>query len=185
MHHVIIGAGPAGIIAAETLRKLDYHSPITVIGDESELPSSRMALPYLFTDKINETGPYLRKGADYYAVKRIDVKIDKVIRVDPAKKQVQLARGAETIAYDKLLIATGSHPIVPPIPGIDLAGIYPCWTLADARHIASRSMPGAEVVLMGAGFIGRIILEALIANTHALGFNGDRFNAEFYYENKA
>lgn len=161
MHHVIIGAGPAGIIAGETLRKLDPRSAITVIGDESEPPYSRMALPYFLTDKINEMGTYLRKGADYYAVKRIDVKIDKVIRVDPATKQVQLASGKE-IPYDKLLIATGSHPRVPPnLPGIDLPGIYPCWTLEDARHIASQAMPGAKVVLMGAGFIGCIILEAL------------------------
>jgi NADPH-dependent 2,4-dienoyl-CoA reductase/sulfur reductase-like enzyme len=161
MHHVIIGAGPAGIIAGETLRKLDPHSAITVIGDESEPPYSRMALSYFLIDKINEMGTYLRKGADYYAVKRIDVKIDKVIRVDPAKKQVQFASGKE-IPYDKLLIATGSHPRVPPnLPGIDLPGIYPCWTLEDARHIASQAMPGAKVVLMGAGFIGCIILEAL------------------------
>ena len=63
--------------------------------------------------------------------------------------------------YDKLLIATGSRPVAPPIPGMDLPGIHPCWTLADARNIAKLAKPGAKVVLMGAGFIGCIILEAL------------------------
>jgi len=60
-----------------------------------------------------------------------------------------------------LLIATGSTPLAPPIPGIDLPGVTSCWTLEDARHIARVAKPGSKVVLMGAGFIGCIILEAL------------------------
>jgi len=59
------------------------------------------------------------------------------------------------------LIATGSHPVSPPIPGIDSPGVHPCWTLEDARAIMNLAKPGANVVLMGAGFIGCIILEAL------------------------
>ena len=66
-------------------------------------------------------------------------------------------------AYDRLLIATGSHPTSPPIEGIELPGVHSCWTLEDARHIADRATPGSNVVLMGAGFIGCIILEALAA----------------------
>jgi NAD(P)H-nitrite reductase large subunit len=59
------------------------------------------------------------------------------------------------------LIATGSRPVAPPIPGMDLPGVTACWTLADARRIATTAKPGARVLLMGAGFIGCIILEAL------------------------
>ncbi|MGH8771116.1 MAG: NAD(P)/FAD-dependent oxidoreductase, partial [Burkholderiales bacterium] len=66
-------------------------------------------------------------------------------------------------SYDRLLIATGSTPVSPPIPGINLAGVYPCWTLEDSRHIAERAKPGARVLQMGAGFIGCIIMEALAA----------------------
>ncbi|MDP3323313.1 MAG: FAD-dependent oxidoreductase, partial [Hydrogenophaga sp.] len=60
-----------------------------------------------------------------------------------------------------LLIATGSSPATPPIPGIDGPGVHSCWTLADARAIANLAKPGAKVLQMGAGFIGCIIMESL------------------------
>jgi NADPH-dependent 2,4-dienoyl-CoA reductase/sulfur reductase-like enzyme len=64
MKHVIIGAGPAGVIAAETLRKLAPHDDITLIGDEPEAPYSRMAIPYLLMGKVGERGTYLRQERD-------------------------------------------------------------------------------------------------------------------------
>jgi len=85
---------------------------------------------------------------------------DRVTGIDRAARQLALAGGGR-LGYDKLLIATGSRPVAPPIPGMDLPGIFSCWTLADARNIAQRAKPGAKVLLMGAGFIGCIILEAL------------------------
>jgi len=160
MRHVIIGAGPAGVIAAEALRKLNPAASVTLVGDEQEPPYSRMALPYYLSNKINEAGTYLRKIPNHYKERQIDVRVDKVTAVDTNAKKVRLAGGGD-LAYDKLLIATGSRPIAPPIPGMDLPGIYPCWTLEDARHIANGAVRGAKVVLMGAGFIGCIILEAL------------------------
>ena len=67
----------------------------------------------------------------------------------------------ETLPFDHLLIATGSRPNRPPIPGLDDPRVQTCWTLADARAIAERAEKGADVVLLGAGFIGCIVLEAL------------------------
>ena len=67
------------------------------------------------------------------------------------------------LAYDCALIATGAHPVRPPIPGIDSANVLTCWTLADARAIAATVTPGARVLQMGAGFIGCIIMESLAA----------------------
>jgi len=160
MKHVVIGAGPAGIVAAETLRKLDATASVTVVGDEPEAPYSRMALPYFLVKQIAEEGTFLRKGEGHFAQQRIDVVQDRVTAVDRAARQLKLAGGGQ-LPYDKLLIATGSRPVAPPIPGMDLPGIFSCWTLADARNIAQRAKPGAKVLLMGAGFIGCIILEAL------------------------
>ncbi len=160
MKYVIIGAGPSGVVAAETLRKLAPDVKVTLVGDEPEPPYSRMALPYLLVKQIGEAGTYLRKSPDHYARHRIDVLRDRVVGVDRAAKQVCLHSGG-ALPYDKLLIATGSRPVAPPIPGMDLPGVFPCWTLADARNIAARAKPGAKVLLMGAGFIGCIILEAL------------------------
>ena len=56
MQHIIIGAGPAGVVAAETLRKTDPEAEITLIGDEPEPPYSRMAIPYYLCDNIDESG---------------------------------------------------------------------------------------------------------------------------------
>jgi NADPH-dependent 2,4-dienoyl-CoA reductase/sulfur reductase-like enzyme len=160
MHHAIIGAGPAGIVAAETLRKLDREAKITVIGDEPEPPYSRMALPYYLIDKIDERGTYLRKDGDHFQNYHTGIRQDRVTGVEPDRKRVILQSGGN-LNYDKLLIATGSRPVSPPVEGIDSPGVYTCWTLEDARQIIKLAQPGAKVVLMGAGFIGCIILEAL------------------------
>ncbi len=161
--HLIIGAGPAGVVAAETLRKLDATAEITIIGDEPEPPYSRMAIPYLLRNDIDERGTYLRKQAKHFDDNHIEVVVDTVRAVDPTAKKVTLAGGG-TQAYDKLLVATGSKPLTPPIPGIEHEKVTSCWTMEDARKIAAGIAPGAPVVLIGAGFIGCIILEALVAS---------------------
>jgi len=161
-NHLIIGAGPAGVVAAETLRELDPAATVTLVGDEPEPPYSRMAIPYLLRENIDERGTYLRKRAGHFEARRIEVRRDRAQAVDAAGKRVRLAGGGE-LAYDKLLVATGSTPLTPPIPGIDHARVCHCWTLGDARKIAAGITPGAPVVLIGAGFIGCIILEALVA----------------------
>ena len=160
MQHVVIGAGPSGVIAAETLRKLKPSATVTVVGDEPEPPYSRMAIPYFLTKQIGEAGTHLRKTSDHFAKRNINVLRERVTSIDRAARQVAL-KGGGKLSYDTLLIATGSRPTAPPIPGIDLPGVTSCWTLADARRIAGTAKPGARVVLMGAGFIGCIILEAL------------------------
>jgi NAD(P)H-nitrite reductase large subunit len=160
MKHVIVGAGPSGVIAAETLRKVDPTSSIMLIGEEPEAPYSRMALPYLIINKIDESGTYLRKDSAHFSNKEIDLIQDRVSQIDSKAKTIQL-QDNDPVSYDKLLIATGSHPIRPPIEGMDLPGIHSCWTLEDGRNIVEKAKPGANVVLMGAGFIGCIVLEAL------------------------
>jgi len=161
MQHIIIGAGPAGVVAAETLRKYDADASITIIGDESEPPYSRMAIPYYLANNIGEEGSYLRDPKAHYSEQNIELVQQRVDKVDVNKKQVTLADGSSR-DYDKLLLATGSSPISPPIPGLDLPQVHSCWTLEDARNIIELAQPGANVVLIGAGFIGCIILESLV-----------------------
>lgn len=162
MHHVILGAGPAGVIAAETIRKHAPADTITLVGDEAEPPYSRMAIPYLLMGNIKETGTYLRKSLTHYADLRIDQVGGRATAVDPKARTVTLDNGS-ALKFDRLLIATGSHPVRPPIPGMDSPGVHPCWTLEDARAIAALAKPGARVLQMGAGFIGCIIMESLAA----------------------
>ena len=162
MKHLILGAGPAGVIAAETIRKHAPHDEITLVGDEPEAPYSRMAIPYLLIGNIGEAGTHLRHTAGHFEAKRITLKRGRAVSLDTAARTVKLDSG-EALAYDRLLIATGSSPATPPIPGIDGPGVRACWTLADARAIMAQATPGARVLQMGAGFIGCIIMEALAA----------------------
>ena len=162
MDHVIIGAGPAGVIAAETLRGADPHAAIVMLCGEDEPPYSRMAIPYLLTGGIGEDGTYLRHGEGHFRSLGIELRMARAASVDPDKREIRLEDGG-SLRYDRLLIATGSHPARPPVPGMDLPGVESCWTMADARRIAEAATAGARVVLMGAGFIGCIVLEALAA----------------------
>ena len=161
-HHLILGAGPAGVIAAETLRKHAPQDTITLVGDEPEPPYSRMAIPYLLMGNIGESGTYLRKSPSHLADLGIKQVLARVDSAQAATKTVALSNG-QTLSYDTLLVATGSHPVHPPIPGIASAGVHTCWTLEDARAIANLATKGARVLQLGAGFIGCIIMEALAA----------------------
>ncbi|MFN3957872.1 MAG: NAD(P)/FAD-dependent oxidoreductase [Tepidimonas ignava] len=159
-HHVILGAGPAGVIAAETIRKHAPHDRVTLVGDEPEPPYSRMAIPYLLVGNIDERGTYLRKHPGHYAALGIDCVAGRATAVDTQARRITLHDG-RTLQYDRLLLATGSRPVKPPIPGVTLPGVHHCWTLADARAIQTLAKPGARVLQLGAGFIGCIIMEAL------------------------
>ena len=163
MKHVILGAGPAGVIAAETIRKHAPHDEITLVGDEPEAPYSRMAIPYLLIGKIGEDGTHLRHSGDHYEKLRITLQRGRARQGGHRGAHACSWTTAARCAYDRLLIATGSSPATPPIPGIDGPGVHACWTLADARAIMTLAQPGARVLQMGAGFIGCIIMEALAA----------------------
>ena len=160
MKYLILGNGPTGVIAAETLRKADPAGEIILAGSEPEPPYSRMAIPYLLEGNIDESGTYLRKRADHYEQLRITQRAGRAVALDSEQHSVLFHDGSRE-SYDRLLVATGSHPMRPPIPGIDLPQVQTCWTLEDARAIAALAKPGSRVVQLGAGFIGCIIMQAL------------------------
>jgi NADPH-dependent 2,4-dienoyl-CoA reductase/sulfur reductase-like enzyme len=160
MKYLILGNGPAGVIAAETLRRADPFGHILLTGRETEPPYSRMAIPYLLEGNIEEAGTYLRKNPDHFANLDISQRTACAVALDAEKHSVQFDDGSQE-NFDRLLIATGSHPVRPAIPGIDLPQVHTCWTLADARAIAALAQKGSNVVQLGAGFIGCIIMQAL------------------------
>lgn len=162
--HVIIGGGPAGINAIETIRQFDTNAPITLISDERAY--ARMALPYFLAREIPE-GQLAIGSDEFFERLHVTRRIGRrVTRVDGAARTVRLGDG-EVIGFDTLLLATGSSPVRPPIPGADGRHVHNLWTLADALAVmesAKAKRPSA--VLIGAGFIGLIILNAL----HKLGW---------------
>ena len=161
MKHIILGNGPAGVVAAETLRRAAPADEILLVGNEDEPPYSRMAIHYLLEGNIDESGTYLRKADDHFAGLGIGQHRGRAVAVN-SEKQTILFDDGHFESYDRLLIATGSHPVRPPIPGIDLPAVQTCWTLEDARAIADLARPGSRVLQLGAGFIGCIIMESLV-----------------------
>jgi NAD(P)H-nitrite reductase large subunit len=121
-----------------------------------------MAIPYFLTGMIDEAGTTLRKTAGHYDDLGIRIRHGRIERVLADDGKLALAGGG-SVAFERLLLATGARPVRPPIEGLDLPGVHPCWTLEDARDIVRLAEPGARVVLLGAGFIGCIILESLVA----------------------
>jgi NAD(P)H-nitrite reductase large subunit len=148
------------VVAAETLRRHDSQATIRLFCGEQEPVYSRMAIPYLLSRKIDERGTWLREPGHFDSLS-VELVHQRIESVDPAAHRVLRADGGGE-PYDRLLIATGARAVSPPVPGLDQSGVHSCWTLADARAIAARARPGSRVVLMGAGFIGCIILEALV-----------------------
>jgi NAD(P)H-nitrite reductase large subunit len=161
IRHLIIGGGPAAINAIETIRDIDpATSSITLVSDEPAY--SRMVLPYYLAGQIPEQQVHTADDA-YYDGLKVDRRIGtRVNRIDPQAKSVTLQDGSQLV-FDNLLIATGSSATIPPIPGADLPGVYPLWTLAHTEAVLqiTQGKPRPEVVLIGAGFIGFIVLNAM------------------------
>ena len=159
--YVIVGGGPAGVVCAETLRRQDAEGLVTLICGEPGPPYSRMAIPYAMAGKIDESGTWLRKDWGHYEALGIQLLHDRVTKLEPDSRRVRLAGGGE-LPYDALLIATGSSPARPRIPGLDLPGVQSCWTLDDLRRLDPLLKPGKRVLLLGAGFVSCIILQSLV-----------------------
>src|SRR5437773_953320 len=101
MHHLIIGNGPAGVIAAETLKKCAPDDTVTLLGDEPEPPYSRMAIPYLLMGDIGENGTYLRKDPKHFESLDIAMKVGRARAVDAKARRVTLDSD-EVLIYDRM-----------------------------------------------------------------------------------
>lgn len=159
-HHVIIGGGPAATNAVETIRQIDGDAKITLVSDEPA--HSRMALPYWLSGDIPREQTHTADDA-YYEKLKVEARIgQRVEKIDPQANSITLSDGG-ALEYDKLLIATGSSPVSPPIEGIGLPGVQPLWTLAHAETAlqAAEGIEKPRVLFVGAGFIGFIVLNAL------------------------
>ncbi len=161
--HVIVGGGTAGHNAVNTIREEERGreaSEITLVS--AERPYSRMVLPYYLGRTIAESHVYTATPA---RLAQLGVKTHlgrRAVKLDPKAGKLTLDDGT-VVEYDDLLIATGSSPVRPPVPGADGPGIHSFWTLPEARGVVREIHAGTHVVMVGAGFIAFTILNAILS----------------------
>lgn len=149
--YVIIGQGAAGTTAAAELRRLDPAAPVTLVTTEPDHFYSRVDLPAIIAGKLSPADAVLA-GGDHFAALGVDRLVGKVLAIRPAEKTVHLI--GEQLAYSKLLLATGSQSVVPPLAGADASGVFTLWTMQDAREISAAAAKASHAVVVGAGLIG-------------------------------
>lgn len=157
-HVVIIGNGIAGITCARYLRKKDHHARITIISGETPHFFSRTALMYLYMGhmKFEHIKPY----EDWFWEKnRLNLIHDWVTHVDLEHKTVSL--GNEQIAYDILVIATGSTPRMFDYPGMGLQGVQGLYSYQDLQLMEKNTRKVRHAVVVGGGLIGIELAEML------------------------
>ncbi len=147
---IVIGGGPAGLITAATAKK-NYPEKSVAIIKKEPVGMIPCGIPYTFgTLGGTEKNILPTKGVENLGVKVI---VDEVVDVDPEKKIVK-TRDSE-FEYDKLVLATGSEPVVPPIPGVDLDGVFYISKYKDYLDKLYEKLQDVEnVVVVGGGFIG-------------------------------
>ena len=151
---VIIGAGHAAGQAAASLRQAKFEGPITIIGDEAHAPYQRPPLSKQYLAGTQLADKVYLRAEKFYADKDIQLMLGtRATQIDPSTKTINLDNG-ETIAYEKLLISTGSRPRKLSIEGSDLSGIHYLRTMDDVDGIRADVKPGANLVIVGGGYIG-------------------------------
>jgi 3-phenylpropionate/trans-cinnamate dioxygenase ferredoxin reductase subunit len=151
---VIIGAGHAAGQAAASLRQAKFEGSITIIGDEAHVPYQRPPLSKQYLAGTQGTDKVYLRAEKFYADKDIQLMLDtRATQIDPGTKTINLDNG-ETIAYEKLLISTGSRPRKLSTEGSDLSGIHYLRTMDDVDGIRADVKPGANLVIVGGGYIG-------------------------------
>lgn len=149
---VILGGGPAGACAAESLRQSGFTGEIVLLTAEKDLPYDRSALTKALL-KVQPEGIALRKQ-EYYNNIGVEVRTSAwVEEVDPVTKEVKV-KGGEKIHYDKLLVATGARPRNLNVPGKDLKGIHNIRNFDDVHKIRESVKNAKNVVIIGGGLIG-------------------------------
>ena len=150
----IVGAGLAGAKAAETLREEGYDGRLVLLGAEPERPYERPPLSKEYlrgeTDReqayVHEAGFYEEHGIELRSGEH-------VVRLDPGRRELTL-QSDERLAYDRLLLATGSAPRRLSIPGSELEGVHYLRTFGDSDALRARLDAGGRLVVIGAGWIG-------------------------------
>ncbi|MGE4354559.1 MAG: NAD(P)/FAD-dependent oxidoreductase [Oscillospiraceae bacterium] len=161
MKYLIAGNGPAAVNAVKAIRELDRDGCIVMVSPENNEPYSRITVPEYMAGEIAEKAIYFVPG--FYARFGVETRLGKrVVSLEP-EAHIAVLDDGEQVAYDKLLIATGSRPFLPDWADLKLDGIYSLWNKVDAERIAARIKPGDNAVIAGAGLVAFQAARALNA----------------------
>jgi 3-phenylpropionate/trans-cinnamate dioxygenase ferredoxin reductase component len=151
---VIVGASLTGAKAAETLREEGFDGRIVLVGAETERPYERPPLSKEYLRGEAERETIYVHPATYYDEQRIELRSgETAVALHTDAREVELS-GGERLAYDRLLLATGSEPRRLDIPGADLDGVHYLRSVESCDAIRARLDAGGRVVVVGAGWIG-------------------------------
>lgn len=149
---VIIGAGIAGMTAAEHARKTAPKADITVVTEEPGLPYYRLNLTRFLAGEVQEKQLVLQER-HWFDENQIRLIEGEVSSIDRSSRDVRLADG-QSLTFDTLILANGAHPFVPPIPGATKNGVMAFRTLVDARRMTELAHAGTQCVCIGGGLLG-------------------------------
>ncbi len=158
---VIVGAGGAGLAAAEMLRRQGYDGPVTMITAEDDPPYDRpnLSKEFLAGQAPDDWMPLRLK--DYFAEQRIDLVLkSRVTSLDVGRKRLQVEDGT-SYEFGALLLATGADPVKLTVPGASDSQLYYLRSFADARVLATKTASAKQVVVVGASFIGLEVAASL------------------------
>ena len=158
---VIVGGSLAGAKAAEALRKDGYDGAIVLLGDERQRPYVRPPLSKDYLRGETEADAVFVHRAAWYTEHDVDLQLSTAVRaIEPGAREVILADGRR-LAYDRLLLATGSSPRRLEVAGRDLGGIHYLRTLQDADAIRAAATTARRAVVVGGGWIGSEVAASL------------------------
>jgi 3-phenylpropionate/trans-cinnamate dioxygenase ferredoxin reductase component len=151
---VIVGGGQAAVQAIDTLRRKGFSGELVLIGDEPWLPYQRPPLSKKYLAGALERERLLLRPQHFYESHSVEARLGR--RVEEISRREQRLRldDGSGVAYDALLIATGSRPRPLAAPGADLEGVYFLRTIADVERIRVELIAGKRLVIVGGGYIG-------------------------------
>ena len=150
---VVVGNGMAGVACVEQILKHAPKFDITIFGDETHVNYSRILLSSVLAGE-KSIDEITINDIEWYWKHKIDLRLGvRIVDIDPIAKAVIADDGSRT-SFDKLLLATGSNPLIPPIKGIDKKGVYTFRNLDDTRALLENSAPGIKAVVIGGGLLG-------------------------------
>ncbi|MCK4763715.1 MAG: FAD-dependent oxidoreductase [Candidatus Aminicenantes bacterium] len=149
----IVGAGIAGISAVEAVRQTSSGAEILLLSKEAELPYFRLNLTRYLAGEI-EAGDLPIHPEGWYKEKGIQlIRPVELCKIETDKKILEL-RGTGPVRYDKLILTMGSHPFVPPLPGVNKENVTPLRTIKDADFILEQTGNNIRCVVLGGGILG-------------------------------